>query len=194
MKELKKGAESLPDEAIVELYWKRDERAIEETDRKYRGYLYTIAYNIIHDEPDCEECLNDTYFGTWERIPPIRPHVLSAFLAKIMRNVAVSRYRRNTATKRVPSELLTSLEELDECVGRTPDDELALAELARVLSDFLRSLPRRDEFVFVCRYYYSDRIGEIARMLGLSENTVLRDLARIRGALRRRLEEEGYEI
>ena len=184
----------LTDEAIIDLYWERDERAIEETDRKYRNYLLTIAYNIVHDEPDCEECLNDTYLGTWNRIPPIRPGIFSVFISKIMRNIAVGRYRKNTASKRIPSELVVSLGELDECIERAPEDELVLAELARLLNEFLKSLPKREEFAFVCRYYYSDKIGDIARMLGLSENTVLRDLAKTRAALKEKLNGEGYRV
>ena len=104
----------LADEAIIELYWKRDERAIEETDLKYRKYLYSIAYNIVHDEPDCEECLNDTSFGVWNRIPPARPNAFAAFIGKIMRNIAVDRYRRNTSAKRSPTELEASLDEFGE--------------------------------------------------------------------------------
>ena len=90
----------MPDGEIIELYWKREEAAISETDKKYGKYLYRIAYNIVHDELDCEECLNDTYLGTWNRIPPARPNVFQIFLSKIMRNIAVDRFRKNTAKKR----------------------------------------------------------------------------------------------
>ena len=104
--ETKKRARTLlEDEEIIELYWARNERAISETDKKYKNYLYTIAYNILHDALDCEECLNDTYLGTWNTIPPTRPNVFQAFISKIMRNTAIGRYNKNTADKRVPSEM-----------------------------------------------------------------------------------------
>lgn len=51
------------DEEIVRLYFDRDEAAIRETDRKYGKFLFGIAYNILHDRLDCEECRNDTYLG-----------------------------------------------------------------------------------------------------------------------------------
>ncbi len=91
------------DERIVELYFERNEDAILETDRKYRPYLYTIAHNILNDRFDCEECLDDTYMSTWNSIPPKRPDILHAFLARITRNAATDRFRKNTAMKRVPS-------------------------------------------------------------------------------------------
>lgn len=186
----------LPDERIVDLYFARDQVAIEATDRKYGRYLYAIAYRIVHDRPDCEECLNDTYFGAWNAMPPTRPSILQVFLSKIMRNVAVSKFRKESAHKRIPSELVVSLEELDECIGDVsdPDEELAVRELARILNEHLRGLGDREQYIFVCRYYYSDRTSDIADMLGISKSTVLRELERIRADLKERLTKEGYNL
>ena len=93
----KQSEKTLPDEAIIELYWQRNEQAIAEPARKYGKYLFTIAYNIVHDRLDCEECVNDTYLGTWNRIPPQRPNVFQVFLSRIMRNIAIDKFRKNTA-------------------------------------------------------------------------------------------------
>ncbi|MBE6577226.1 MAG: sigma-70 family RNA polymerase sigma factor [Ruminococcaceae bacterium] len=185
----------LSDEQIIDLYWVRNESAITETDRKYKRYLYSIAYNILHDELDCEECLNDTYLGTWNSIPPTRPSIFQIFLSKIMRNTAVVRYKYNTASKRVPSEFKTSLDELNGCIPYTESAEEAylLEELSRVISDFLRSLPERRAFIFVCRYYCSDSISNIAQMLHTSESTVFRELTAIRNSLKELLIKEGYD-
>ncbi|MBR7111560.1 MAG: sigma-70 family RNA polymerase sigma factor [Clostridia bacterium] len=183
----------LPDEQIIDLYFARDERAIKETDHKYGKYLFTIAYNIVQDTLDCEECLNDTYLDTWNRIPPTRPTVFHAFLSKIMRNIAVDKYRYNTAAKRIPSEMLISLEELDTCTPNemSMDEELAIAELARLLNDYLKGLGDRERLLFVCRYYYADKISEIAKMLQAGERSVYRELAELREGLRQHLEKEG---
>lgn len=188
-----KGRVLLPDDAIIDLYFARNERAIKETDHKYGKYLLTIAYNIVRDTLDCEECLNDTYLDTWNRIPPTRPTIFHAFLSKIMRNIAVDKYRYNTAAKRVPSEMLISLEELDTC---TPDEmsmeeEMAIAELARLLNEYLKGLGDRERLLFVCRYYYADKISEIAKMLKAGERSVYRELAALREGLRVHLEKEG---
>ena len=191
----RKNASRLSDEEIIELYWKRNEQAIKETDVKYGKYLFTIAYNIIHNDLDCEECLNDTYLGTWNKIPPERPTVFNVFLSRITRNIAVDRYKRDSAAKRIPSELLTTLEEAEEYVpdsALTMEEEAALGEVARVIKDFLSSLGEREEFIFVCRYYYSDKIVHIARMLQISEKTVSRELLRMKEGLRQMLLERGY--
>lgn len=185
-----------PDEDIVDLYWQRDETAIRETDRKYGRYLFTISYNMLHDRMDCEECVNDTYLGAWNSIPPTRPQFLQVFLSKIIRNISVNRYKKNTAGKRIPSELTVSLDELHEGINYDgfSDDEFATRELGRILNQYIATLTDRQEFIFVCRYYYSDRIADIATMLQVSENTVNRELASIRQGLRERLEKEGYSL
>ena len=187
---------SLPDEEIINMYWNREERAIAATDEKYGKYLYKIAYNIVHDRLDCEECLNDTYLGAWNKIPPHKPNVFQVFLARITRNVAVDKYRRNTATRKIPSEMISSLGELEDCLPCDGDDENAMliAEISKVLNSFLRKLSERDEFIFVCRYYYSDKIMDIAKMLQVSEKTVQRALASIRERLKECLEKEGISI
>ena len=181
------------DEEILDLYFARDEDAISQTDKKYRPYLYTIAYNIVHDEGDSEECLDDTYMRTWNTIPPTRPSILRVFLAKVTRNTAVDRYRENHAAGRIPSELFASLEEMDECLPTTPspDEELRYTELCRILNGFLRGLCEQDQLLFVCRYYYADRIADIAHALGISERTVFRNLQSLRQALREELTKEG---
>lgn len=187
--------ECLSDTEIIDLYWARNERAIEETDKKYKQYLYAIAYNIVHDDLDCEECLNDTYLGTWNSIPPARPSVFQLFLSKIMRNTAIDKYRRNTKKKNIPSELLVSIDELEDSMDFDSgvEEDLLVENLRRVLNKFLREQNERATTAFICRYYYADKIEDIAEILGVHKRTVLRELARMREELRESLKKEGYD-
>ena len=191
----KESTKVLDDNDIIELYWCRDEDAITKTDQKYGKYLYTIAYNIVHDNMDCEECLNDTYLATWNKIPPTRPKLLKLFLSKISRDLAVDKYRKMSADKRVSSELTVSLEELDDCMqfSESAENEFVVRQIGCVLNNYLRTLDKRKVCVFICRYYYADSIAGIAKMFGTSERTILRDLASIRAGLKERLAEMGYQ-
>ena len=184
----------LEDEAIVELYWNRNEMAITHTDRKYRAFLFRIAHNLLTDRYDSEDCLSDTYLATWNRIPPARPKVLPPMLSKIVRNVAVDKYRKNSASVRIPREMLSSLDELSVEIPleETPETSLEFRELLRILDLYLRSLPKEDMTVFLSRYYCADSLQEIAKMLGISQRTVSRKLLSMRQGLRARLEKEGY--
>lgn len=185
----------LTDEEIISLYWSRNEQAIPETDKVYRGYLMRVASNVLSDEWDCEECLNDTYADTWNRIPPTRPGIFRAFLSKITRNVAVDKYRKRRSAKRIPSELTVSLDEFAECLCDTADSQREESErIADVLNDFLGDLGVKERFIFVCRYYYSDSVSYIAGMLNISPKQIYRRLSELRAELRQKLEEEDITV
>ena len=193
----KKSAKmAMDDESIIKLYFERDEKAIEETDFKYGKYLFSIAYNILHDKPYCEECLNDTYYGAWTAIPPTRPRVLKAFLTIIARRRAIKRYHESFKKSAVPSEMTISLSEIEDFV--TGDEDVSAdfdaERLGRVISDFVRSLSERRQFMFMSRYYVADPIDTIASDLNLSRSMVNKELAAIRSALKEKLESEGYSI
>lgn len=187
---------TLPDEKIIELYWDRNEQAIRETDLKYGRYLLTVAYNILHDSQDCEECRNDTYLGTWNAIPPHRPGFFQAFLTKILRRIAINRYKQKHREKRIPSELTVSLEEFGDTLRdeSTADGSIDTTEIGRVISDFLRNLPEKRRLIFVFRYYYADSVENIAGMLGVGPRSVYNELSALRDGLKKRLNEEGYEL
>ena len=186
----------MDDDKIVELYWERDEKAIEETDFKYKKYLFCIAYNIVHDRLDCEECLNDTYLGAWNAMPPSRPKVLKAFLVTITRRSAIKRHYSNMRKRKIPSEMTVSLSELEDFVAGDGDaaTDFDAARLGRVISDFVRSITERRQFIFMSRYYVADSIDTIASDLSLSRSMVNKELAAIRNALKEKLESEGYSI
>ena len=187
-------AATMSDEQIVELYWQRDEQAIKETDIKYKSFLLSVALNIVHDMCDSEECLNDTYIGAWNTIPPARPVALQAFLGAIMRRTAIDRFRANNRQKRVASEFTLSLSELEDFIADKGDmeEEMETKELSRLISDFVKSLPDRQMYIFVSRYYIADPLLTISKELGCSVATVKRELAKIKTSLKKRLESEGY--
>ena len=186
----------MDDEKIVELYWARNEKAIEETDFKYRKYLFSIAYNVLHDRLDCEECLNDTYLGAWNAMPPSRPNVLKAFLTIITRRIAIKRYHSYLRQNAIPSEMTLSLSELEDFVAGDEDvgADFDAERLGHIISDFVRSLSERRQFIFMSRYYIADSIDTIASDLNLSRSMINKELAAIRSVLKEKLESEGYSI
>lgn len=188
--------DTVSDEYIIELFWQRDQSAIDKTDRKYGRYLYTVAYNLLHDPFDCEECKNSTYLGAWNAIPPDRPDVFKAYLTKIMRRISINRFKEKTRQKRVPSELTESLSELglDPVDRSTPEEELEAIELGRVISRYLRGLDDRGRCVFISRYYFADPIKQIAKNFGVTESAIYKELTAIRDGLKEHLEKEGFEL
>ena len=177
------------DEYIIKLYFDRDRRAIEETDKKYGKYLLTVAKNILQNEQDGEECVNDTYLSAWNTIPPQKPVSLKRYLCSIIRNNAISKYRSKKAQKRITATVC--IDELGEFAA--PDGREA-ALIRNVLDEFLKSVSRRDMTVFVYRYYYAYPVEQIAARLGLSCSAVYKILDKMKEQLRKRLNKEGITV
>ena len=186
----------MEDEKIIELYWARSERAITETSLRYGGYCRSIAFSILGQAQDAEECVSDTWLGAWNAMPPHRPAVLSAFLGKITRRIAMKRWRYCDAKRRGGGETALALDELSECIPDRDDPQSALdaAELGRALDAFLDGLPLTERRVFVCRYWYLLSVAEIARRFGFGQSKVKSMLMRIRQKLRTYLTEEGIDV
>ncbi len=192
----KSREKAMSDEYIIALYWSREEEAIRATDLKYGRMLFRIAFNILHDESDCDECKNDTYLGVWNSIPPTRPTAFSSFITRIMRNTACNRYREKRSQKRVPSELTVSLESLGEVFAGhdLPETHHAAAELGRLISEYVGTLSDRQKYIFIGRFYMAETIAYLANRLGVGIGTVHRDIEKIKQGLRKYLKRNGVNI
>lgn len=186
----------MEDSAILELYWSRDERALEATKQSHGSYCFSIAQSILHNQWDVEEILSDTWIQAWNSIPPQRPNCLRQYLAKITRNLALNAYTAQNTQKRKGDQVSLALEELGECVSSTGDvgDNLAYQELKCVIMDFLKKEPQRNQNVFLRRYFFFDDIARIAQRYSLTESNVLQILSRTRKRLKSHLRKEGYTI
>ena len=183
------------DTEIVELYWNRKERAVEETAKKYGSYCYAIAYNILSNHEDSEESVNDTYIEAWNAMPPHRPLILSSFLGKITRRLAIDKWRSEHAQKRGGGELTDVLDELAECVAYEDSAERHLEKqmLSQAINDFLKTLSETERKIFVCRYFYMESVEAVCKRFGYSVSKVKSTLFRVREKLRIYLQKEGFQ-
>ncbi|MBQ3558260.1 MAG: sigma-70 family RNA polymerase sigma factor [Agathobacter sp.] len=182
----------MEDRQIVKLLFARAENAISELSVRFGKQLHRIAYNILGNQSDAEECTNDTYFALWNAIPPVSPDPLAPYVYRTGRNTALKRLRRDTAQKR-NSRYDVSLEELNGCLPAESMEQIIDArELGRAIDRFLASKSRESRYVFIRRYWYGDSVGDIARELKMQENAVSVRLNRMRNSLKAYLKKEGY--
>ena len=184
----------MDDLSIIELYFARDEQAIKETDKKYGKLCYRIAYNILNNNEDSEECVNDTYIGVWNAIPPTRPKSLMAFLCKITRNISLKRVEAMARQKRCQATIV-SLDELaeilpDESIGENISND----NLTELISDFLRKEKADVRNVFIRKYYFFDSVGDIAKRYGFTEDKVKSMLYHTRKKLKDHFIKEGVKL
>ncbi len=185
----------MEDREIIELYWARDERAISASAEKYGPLCRSLAARILDSPEDAEECVSDTWLRSWNAMPPQRPRLLRAFFARITRNLALDRYRRENALRRGGGETALALEELGDAVSGLPlETELERLALQRLLDAFLESLEPGDRTLFLRRYWSMESLGELAKLEKTTENALAKRLWRLRKKLRERLEKEGYGL
>ncbi len=184
----------MDDASIIELFFARDQTAIKHTEEKYGKLCHSIAYNILGNAEDSEECVNDTYMGIWNAIPPTRPSNLMAFVCRIARNISLKKLEAATREKR-SHPAFVSLSELaeilpDESLGQSVSD----ARIGELISDFLRREKEDRRNVFIRRYYFFESLGGIAKQFGYSESKIKSMLYRTRQKLKDYLIKEGVEL
>ena len=185
----------MEDREIVQLYWDRDERAIGESEAKYGPLCRSVALRVLAVPEDSEECVSDTWLRSWNAIPPKRPDPLGPFLAKITRNLALDRWRRDHSAKRFAGEAPLVLEELEDLVsGVSAEDEALRRELIRALNGFLDRLPSEERDLFLGRYLAFETLESLAKRSGRSVSGVHKRLGRLREKLREHLRTEGIDL
>lgn len=185
----------MEDSKIIELFYERSEQAIVELSKKYGTVCNKVAKNILNNELDAEECVNDAYLGAWNTIPPQCPNPLQTYICRIVRNLSIKKYHKNTAVKR-NSYYDVVLDEVENCMPSqiTVEDELMVKELTQSIDRFLATLDQEKRVMFVRRYWYSDSISDIARRFYMSNSNVSVGLLRTREKLKKYLRKEGFEI
>ena len=180
----------MEDLQIIELYWKRDQQAIEECREKYSVYCFSVADHILNSREDSEECVNDTWFHAWNTIPPHRPKILRMFLAKITRRAAFNRFKANSAQKRGNGQVMLVLEELAECLpDRAPVEERVEAmETLEIIDRFLEREGEEARKAFLLRYWHCFSLPEVAKRLGRTQSSTKSLLFRLRRRLKAELE------
>ncbi|MBP5781161.1 MAG: sigma-70 family RNA polymerase sigma factor [Clostridia bacterium] len=193
----------MKDGEIIRLTQARDEVALQELEEKYGKRLRNIARGILRNEEDVSECVNDVYLKAWDNIPLTRPENLEAYLTTLTRNAAISRVREDNAQKRIPAELIGSIDDAESGAGQIPSADntaeevealSAEARIKAVLVSYVRELPERDKKIFVARYHYDASVKSIANRLGIPSGTVKSTLHRLRTGLAERLKKEGIEL
>lgn len=185
----------MDDKELVAMLFDRSEEAVVLISKQYESLCEKIVCSVLGDDEDVKECVNDVWLAVWNSIPPNKPICLPAYINKLARRIAISRYRYNTRKKR-DSGYTVAFSELEECI---PDNSQRAdndneARVKRILSDFVRSLDGETRVLFVRRYLYLESVQELAKRYELKENNISVKLHRARKKLRKLLEEEAIYV
>ena len=182
----------MDDSRIITLLWNRLHSGLDALAQKFGKGLHALSYNILGSHADAEETVNDTYLAIWNTIPPQRPDPLSAYVYKVGRNQALKRYRANTALKR-NSHYDLSLEELSGVLtGTSMEEDFDAVLLGQAIDRFLDTLDSKNRRIFLRRYWFGDRISDLAKAEHTTANALTVRLSRIRQQLKDYLIKEGF--
>lgn len=178
------------DKQIIKKLFERDDSALKETAHKYGRLCYKIAYEILRNPQDAEECVSTAYVKLWNSIPPKDPESLCGYLCAIVRNTALSTYR----TLRVG--MVDCYDEIAEITAdsMTLDKAIDSRELSGAINSFLAAQNKTNCGIFVARYYFNMSVETISGELGMNSNSVYIRLTRLRRELRKYLEERGIIV
>lgn len=184
----------MTDNEIIQMLEARRESGISALSEQYGAYCRQIAFRLTGRPEDAEEVVNDVWLRAWESIPPQKPISLQHYLAKLTRNLSFDRIRRQKAEKRGGNELPLVLEELENCLpaGETPESSLSAKELGFAINRFLDTQPRRNQDIFLRRYFFAETVAEIASRYHMREDNVRLTLSRTRTKLKAYLKQGGY--
>jgi len=185
----------MTDQQIIDLFYERSEQAIAELAKNHGKPVKKVAYNILGNLQDAEECVNDTWLAVWNCIPPQRPSPLRTFVCRIARNLATKKYHSNSAQKR-NSQYDAALDELAECIPdqSSVEDSYSAKELSITINRFLDTLSYEDKFIFMRRYWYADSLADIVRMTNMSYSSISVRLYRTKIKLKNLLMKEGLLV
>lgn len=181
----------MEDNKIIDMFFSRDEQALAETQTKYGRLCNNIAYGILSNNEDAEECVSSSYMKLWNAIPPKRPESLCGYLCMIVRNTALTVFDK---LKRRSYE-----EQYDELAEVIPDNTTVESrfdsnQLGEWINEFLAKESRKSREVFVSRYYFNMSVKDIAKGLSMTESAVKTRLSRVRAGLKEHLKERGVEV
>lgn len=177
----------MTDEALIDLFENRAEEAISAAAEQYGAYCRAILWNVLRNEEDAEECLSDLWLRVWNAIPPQRPEHFKGWLGTVARNCALTRCRER---KNRPETMEDAALELCRDLSDGPAERMEAAVLGDAISRFLHTRPQPERTAFLRRYWYGEKVEEVARRMGWTLGKTKTTLFRTRQRLRIFLEKE----
>jgi len=170
---------------------KYPEQGMERAIRLYGGQVRTICGNILAGYPkeDIEEATAQSFIALWQgidRYSPGRGCSIKSYRYGIARKTALMKRRACPLREDLPLEEWGGAE-------RTAEERFFAEEDERTLHETLGEMEEPARTVFLLRYFYFEKIGDIAERLNLPYKKVENILQREKKKLRKLLIEKGIE-
>ncbi len=187
------------DTALVQRFAKGDESAFTELVNRYRGRIYGLTLNLLHNAADAEEITQDTFIRAYRGLSRFRgDSSLSTWLHRIALNLARNRYwyffrrRRQhwmSLDRPLSEESEATFADLVAASDHDPAQETVTGEFTALVAACMERLDHKHREILIMRNVLDLSYEEIARALGINVGTVKSRIARAREYLRSLLTE-----
>ncbi|RAV30459.1 RNA polymerase sigma factor [Sinomicrobium soli] len=151
----------------VEQIKSSDRRAFQRLFEQLWPPMYTYAFSLLEDEALAKDMVQEVWIDFWERRQNIENTNIKAYLYKAVR----FRTLRELRDSKIKASLLEAVETIN--AGDAPEEETPTPEeISILLENELSVLPKKCREVFKLSKLRGLKNKEIAKELGISENTV----------------------
>lgn len=167
----------LPDDVLLRLIRKSDQRAFGVVYDRHWERLFAIAYLRLGDMSTCEDIVHDVFLSLWKNRTSADIRALGPYLASAIKFQTISIIRKKTRESVVEHHGDVRQFEWADLAG-DPSDLLHERYVLDYLQERLRELPPKCELIFRYSRFEHMQNKEIAQKLSISQRTVENQLSR----------------
>jgi RNA polymerase sigma-70 factor, ECF subfamily len=158
--------------------------------RHHNQRMFRIARSIVTDDAEAMDVVQESFITAYERMQDLKePQALGVWLARIVRNTALMRLRRNRRYQFMETADLDNVLEMSvsQPHQRSPEGEVANIQLRRLLEECIDELPEAFRTVFMLRAVEQCSTSATAEILEIEEATVKTRFHRAKRQIQQRL-------
>ena len=161
----------------------------------YYALIKKTIYKVLHNSRDVEDLINETFLKLFEKLSDIREincHKRASYIVNISKNNAIDFIKhRDVAGKH---EFYGAESDISEEIheDKTDFEEDIISRLdAETLCEAALKIPEKQKHLLYCKYFLRMSDNEIAKVMGLSVNSIPQYVKRARIAAKHLVEKES---
>lgn len=167
-------------------------KAFEEVFKQYYFPLLVYSFSIVNRKEIAEEIVQEFFYKWWKEREKIEiSRSIKNYLFRAVRNQSIQ-YCEHCRVENRHGEKITELSSGNYNIS--PEDELEIKELEKIISDTLKKLTDRQQNIFKMHRYDGLKYKEIAQNMSLSIKSIEAEMSKAYAVLRKEIEKYNYSL
>lgn len=184
------GVRGLSDRDLAAEVLRKDRKATAEFVDRFADCVYGyVRHRLVPRLDLVEDIVQEIFLAAWQNLDKYRgDSSLRSWLLGIARHKVQDHYRKRLMELRLQEEVEDPFDETLSLPNL--DDEMVRRQASEKVRDIMMDLPEIYSFALLWRYWEGRSLRDIAIQTGKTEKAIERILARARGQLRKRWNEQ----